>query len=141
MLDLQGKDFKNKYSNTRNVKIVGSKLHKEIPLYLKSADVLGIPNTAKENISRLYTSPMKLFEYMASGTPIVASDLPSLREVLNGSNSVLFESDSMGSLKNSLIRLINDELLQNNISKQAIADVYQYSWDNRSKKILNFIFR
>ena len=53
-----------------------------MPLWLRAADVLVIPSTATSALSERYTSPMKLFEYMASGTPIIATDVPSIREIL-----------------------------------------------------------
>ncbi len=43
--------------------------------------MLVLPNTASA-ISERFTSPLKLFEYLQIGRPIVASDLPALREVL-----------------------------------------------------------
>ena len=70
--------YKTKYSDASNIKFVGFRPHEEIVLWQKSADVLVLPNTAKEKISKYYTSPMKLFEYMASGRIILASDLPSI---------------------------------------------------------------
>src|SRR3989338_7168842 len=65
-----------KLKNKDNVKIIEHRPHDEIPFWLRAADILVLPNTAIEDISKYYTSPMKLFEYMASGRPIVPSDLP-----------------------------------------------------------------
>ena len=51
--------------------------------------MLVLPNTATE-VSASYTSPLKLFEYLAAGRPIVASRLPALAEVLeDGINALL----------------------------------------------------
>ena len=83
-----------KAKGSENILVLGHKPHKTMPVFLKAADVLVLPNSAKEEISRSYTSPLKLFEYMASGRPIVASDLPSIREVLNENNSLLVSPDS-----------------------------------------------
>ncbi|MBT7228207.1 glycosyltransferase, partial [Candidatus Parcubacteria bacterium] len=82
---------------------------------------------------------MKLFEYMASGRPIVASALPSIKEVLNDKNAILFEPDSPDSLAKGIKTALLDEGFSAKISQQALVDVAKYSWDTRSKNIINFI--
>ncbi|MEK7581842.1 MAG: glycosyltransferase, partial [Patescibacteria group bacterium] len=91
----------------KNVLILGHKPHKNIPFFLKAADVLVLPNSAKEEMSKSYTSPLKMFEYMASGRPIVASDLPSLREVLNENNAVFVKPDDPESLAEGIKKIFN----------------------------------
>ena len=60
-----------------------------VPARLRGGDVLVLPNPASA-ISTHFTSPLKLFEYMAAGRAIVASDLPAIREVLrDGENALL----------------------------------------------------
>ncbi len=66
--------------------------------HLARADVLVLPNSATA-LSARYTSPLKLFEYLAAGRPIVASDLPALREVLrDGANAWLVPPDDAAAL-------------------------------------------
>jgi len=65
-----------------NVRLDGFQPPARVPLYLAAADLAVLPNRSKPKISARYTSPLKAFEYMAAGLPIVASELPSLREVL-----------------------------------------------------------
>ena len=61
-----------------------------VPTYLAASDVLLLPNSANARNSARYTSPLKAFEYMASERPVVASDLPSLRELFeDGRNAAL----------------------------------------------------
>jgi glycosyltransferase involved in cell wall biosynthesis len=131
--------FKGKYGEKGNVMILGNKPHDSIPLYLRAADVLALPNSGKEKISQLYTSPMKLFEYMASGTPIVASDLPSLREVLNDKNAVLVPPDSPMELARGLKELLADSGNASVLARQALGDVEQYDWKKRAGGILSYI--
>ncbi len=121
--------------------MVGAKPHDEIPLWLRAADVLILPNTANEDISKYYTSPMKLFEYMASGTPIVASALPSIREILNENNAVLVESDNPEKLAEGIKKVLADAELAKKISKQAFADVQNRTWGKRAEEILEFVNR
>lgn len=131
--------FKEKAKGLENVLILGHKSHKEIPLFLKAADVLVLPNSAKEEISRFYTSPLKLFEYMASNRPIVSSDLSSIREVLNGQNSILVKPDSIEDLARGMETILDmpDKGLE--LAKKAFGDVKNYTWQKRIEKILNFI--
>jgi glycosyltransferase involved in cell wall biosynthesis len=73
-----------------NVRIDGFQPPARVPLYLAAADVGVLPNRSQPKISAKYTSPLKAFEYMAAGLPIVASDLPSLREILQGDSKTTF---------------------------------------------------
>ena len=62
--------YLNKNNLTKKVKLCGHQDHQKIPVYLKAADILALPNSGKTEMSRCYTSPLKLFEYMASQRPI-----------------------------------------------------------------------
>lgn len=132
-------NFKQKNKEFENVIIVGHKSHSEVVYWQKSADVLVLPNSAKSNISMYYTSPMKLFEYMAVKRPIVASDLPSFRDVLNENNSVLVEPDNPQKLAEGINSVLRDKLLSEQIANQSFGDVQEYTWKNRAEKIISFI--
>ena len=126
-------DSKDENNSLPNVLLLGHKNVKEIPAYLKSADVLLLPNIPISEESIKYTSPVKLAEYMASGVPIVASDMPSMRYILNESNSILVEPANPKALMYGIER-VSDE-----ISKQAFIDVQKYTWDKRAERIVDFI--
>lgn len=130
--------IKEKY-NFNNLFLVGHQLHSIIPYYLKAADVLLLPNKSGDKMSERYTSPMKLFEYMASGRPIVASALPSIREILNDSNAVLVEPNQPESLAKGIREIIKNNALVEKISKKALEEASYHSWSNRVKEIINFI--
>lgn len=110
-----------------------------LDLYLAAADTLIIPNTSGEKLSELYTSPLKLFSYMAARRPIVASDLPSIREVLNENNAILVRPDSPQALADGIKRALDNPGLAQTLAKQAYADAHQYTWQKRARKILDFI--
>lgn len=131
-----GKDKNNFEEYVRREKldkiiIVGHQPPKQVPFYLKAADVLILPNSAREKISQIYTSPIKMFEYMASGVPIAASDLPSLREILNEKNSLLFQPDNPKDLAGKIKLALGNK----KIAKQALIDVKKYTWQRRAKDI------
>lgn len=113
--------------------------YKILPIVQSAADVLVIPNSAKYKISSEYTSPLKLFAHMASGRPIIASDLQSIREILNDNNSLLVEPDNPKELELGILKIINDEELAGKISKKAYNCASKYSWKNRATKIIDFI--
>lgn len=106
--------------------------------YIKALDVLIIPFPNRPHYA-FYASPLKLFEYMASGRPIVASDLPALREVLNDKNALFFKPDSSADLARAIKMLKSSQMLGYHLSQQALADVKEYTWDKRAQKILDFI--
>jgi len=76
---------------------------------------------------------------MASRVPIVASDLPSMRTILNENNSILVPSDDGIALVEAINKLLKDERLSEKITGEAYADVQSLTWEKRSKNILKFI--
>ena len=107
----------------------------EVPRRLREAHALVLPNPASA-LSTGFTSPLKLFEYMAAGRPIVASDLPSIREVLHdGDNALLIEPGSALAIAGGLERLMADPALAARLAARAFADAADYTWDRRAARI------
>lgn len=113
--------------------------YRELPRHQHAADILVIPNSAESDLSRMYTSPLKIFAHMTSGVPIVASDLPSIREVLNRENALLVPPDNPTDLATSITTLLTEKDRAVALSKRALQDVLQYSWIKRAKRIISFI--
>ena len=130
------KRIKSIVGDKDNALIMGYRPNKEVPAYLSAADVLVLPNSAKQDISSLYTSPLKLFEYMASGRPIVASDLPSLREILNEANCVFFTPDDPQSLALAIAKVATNPALATSIANQALSEIGKFTWDARARNIM-----
>jgi glycosyltransferase involved in cell wall biosynthesis len=108
---------------------------RDVAAQLAECQVLVLPNT-RSTISERYTSPLKLFEYLAAGRPIVASNLPALREVLrDGVNALLVEPGQPEALKRSLAQLADNEALRRALGTQAFADAAAYSWDARAERL------
>lgn len=131
--------FNSLFSKDDKLIVTGHRPHSEIAWYQMAADVLVVPNTQKAEISARYTSPMKLFEYMASNRPIVASDLPSLREVLDERNSLLVAPDDAKGLARGISRLLADEALGRSLAVQARNHVERFTWQARSARIIDFM--
>ena len=122
------------------VRVIGHVPPAQVPLWLAAADVLALPNSARETISARYTSPLKLFEYMASGRPIVASDLPSLREVLrHDENAWLVPPDDPRALAAGIDVLLGDTARSGRLAHTARAGVQNRTWDVRAQAIADFV--
>jgi len=109
-----------------------------LALYQQAADVLLMPFPDTPHY-RNHMSPVKMFEYMASDRPIVASDLPTIREVLNETNAAIVLPGNPHSIASAVQKLLTDSVYGEALAKQARADVEQYSWKKRSERILSFI--
>lgn len=135
------KEFKVKSlkSKVKNIIVVGRRPHQEIPLWLKAADVLVLPNTAKDPVSKYETSPVKLFEYMASGRPIIASDLPSVRSIVEETTVTFFEPDNSFDLAAQIKTVLLDYPRLTEKADLAKRKVGKYSWEKRTKTIVDWL--
>lgn len=131
--------FRADHPDLSNFKLLGYKPHSEIPLYLTSADIAVLPNSGKSEISRISTSPMKLFEYMAAGVPIVASDLPSIREILDETSALLVTPDNAQALAEGIRTLVGDRVLAQKLAAKARREVSSNTWERRARLILDFL--
>jgi glycosyltransferase involved in cell wall biosynthesis len=103
---------------------------------LRRAAVVAVP-FLKSGMTERHTSPIKLFEALAAGRPIVATDLPSSREVLrDGETALLAPPGDASALAAAIRRLLEDRALAERLARAAWDEAPQYSWDARARKLL-----
>ena len=124
-----------------NVRLTGFINNDKLPLYQAAGDILVMPfNTAiagsSGGNSAEICSPMKMFDYLASGRAIMASDLPVLHEVLNDGNAMLLPPEDLDAWQKALIRLAADQSLRRELGEQARKDAGGYTWLKRETEIL-----
>lgn len=141
-------DFWSKeLAGVRNIRFHGYKPHAEIENIIHDYDVLLLPNQKRVHASGgggdigQWTSPLKLFEYMAAGKPILASDLPVLREVLvHERNCLLCSWDDPADWVRALWRLTNDPVLRQQLGCEARAMfLSMYTWDRRAERVIDSV--
>ena len=99
--------------------------------YYKSADICVFP-------SRHEGFGIVILEAMASGIPVIASDIPSFREILSdGVDGKLFEKENVEALADAIITLYTNSKLRTQLSHNATRKVTQYSWDKIADKYIS----
>ena len=108
-------------------------------VYQAAADVLVAPYSGTLRWAR-YTSPLKVFEYMAAGRPMVISELPVLHEVLEHDVSAWFVEPNSGSaIAEGVKALLRRPDVADRIAARASQEAPQYSWTERARRIVRFI--
>lgn len=143
-----GLDSDNRYyrniaasKGLNNFIIRGFVPHRIVAQYLKASDILVIPYTSRMTIkggtnAAGFTSPIKLFEYLAAGKPVVSTDLPTIREVVkDGEDAIIVKPDSVGSLQEGLNRVIEDRELAKRLSSNASLKARAFTWEKRVERI------
>jgi glycosyltransferase involved in cell wall biosynthesis len=127
-------------TTSSNVRWIGQKSRAEVLEWMAAADVGILPTSAKYNIGKLYTSPLKLFEYLAAGLPIIASDVPSSREILDDKCAIFFNPDDGNDFVKAVkIYLRMPEIKRKELSVQAKNRSISYTWSSRASSIYGFI--
>lgn len=109
-----------------------------VALYQKAADILVMPFPWTEHYA-YEMSPMKMFEYMASKRPIITTDLPSVREVLNERTALFCKPDDPKDLAEKIKTLISNPGLGERLAEEAYREVARYTWAKRARAVLDFI--
>ena len=136
--------FKKNTMEIDNLKIYGFLSPKETEEIRFNMDVLLAPYQKKVMLksgkltTEEWMSPLKVFEYMAAGKAIIASDLPVLHEVLdNGRNCIMCPPSSTEVWLDALNKLNQNQKLRESLGKTAQEDLkLKYTWDIRAKRII-----
>lgn len=118
------------------VMFLGSRPYRELREHQRAADVLVVPNTAKNALSAKYTSPLKLFSHMASNVPIVLSDIPSLRAVLGDDSAYFFLPDNPQALADAIAVVLRNPIDAEKRAAAAYEIAKRYTWQKRAQAII-----
>ena len=131
-----------------NLILHGQVPHGDLALFFRMMDILLLPlqqqvspDGGSGDIAK-WTSPMKMFEYMAQGKPIIASDLPVLQEVLKDrENAMIVRGDDPSAWIDSIRLLIACESLRSRLGAKARQDLEDhFTWNTRAQRILREAF-
>ena len=125
--------------NPSNLFLHPSVPHKDIPAILQDATGLIMPYSNEGTLTK-YMCPLKMFEYLASGKPVVSADLPAISTTLeHGKNALLFESRSIPSLQEQIRAVMDmDPKKAREIRSRQLDTVSEFSWENRARTILDW---
>lgn len=131
----QYRQYLSKHNLTNFVMFLGQVSYSQIPSYLKTMDILILPQTRFKHFAH-YTSPLKLFEYMAAKKPIVATKVPSIIQILDSNSAILVEPDDPKALAKGISWTLEHPKSAKKKADQAYKDAQHYTWESRIKKIL-----
>jgi glycosyltransferase involved in cell wall biosynthesis len=112
-----------------------------MPSYLSACDVLVSPHGKQADGGEFFGSPTKLYEYMAVGRPIVASDLGQIAEVLtDGESALLVPPDDPRALAGAIVRLVDDSCLRLRLGNAARAAAEaRHTWRHNAQRVLDCV--
>lgn len=117
-----------KYSN---VYFLGEVRHSDLPGYLAYFDICIIPYVLNDLI--LSTNPVKFYEYVASGKPVISADLPELRQY----SDICYLYKDEEEFNTYIPKAINEKDV--NLSQKRVKIAQENGWEERVKVIYNIM--
>lgn len=119
------------------VTLTGWVRHQDLPSLIARMDVATAPYPASEGH---YFSPLKLYEYLAVGRPVVASRIGQTEQVLQGTGAALMVApgDVVG-LTDALLRLATDAPLAARLAANAAVAGRRHDWTDNARKVLTLV--
>ena len=122
-----------------SVRFLGHVPHLKIPMILAAADVLVYPAPKSSHPFFLRdTSPLKLFEYMAAGRPIVTADLPPIHDVLDEKMARFCRPGDPQDLAEAIRLTLEESSESQKRAHLARVHVEQFTWEKRMQRIIAY---
>lgn len=116
----------------------GSAEHKDIAKWCSAADVLLVLGTSSNEFSYRYTAPMKLFEYLASGRPVVAVDTPAIRSLVSESEVEFYVPDDSVDLAHKILSVFSNPEKSKQAVVKGLQRAREHTWARRAERIIAF---
>lgn len=129
----RGTETESALKDIPNVHFLGSRDYKELPAYMKAFDVCIMPYVMSDFVKNIF--PNKIFEYLASGRPVITSEIPSLQDLADDGVVDIVSS------KEDFIKFVKAGIEENDPSKreQRIDTAKKNSWLARAEKASDII--
>ncbi|MEM8807587.1 MAG: glycosyltransferase [Cyanobacteria bacterium P01_G01_bin.38] len=125
-----------KSKQIENIELVGFLPQHDLSSLLQAANALVHPHCNGQ--AATFTSPLKLFDYLASGTPVVATTIPSLKNLTTAKTGIVWcAPDDTSEFRKSLKHLLDSQLGTQGYCTDSIAFVQRFTWENRIQAILD----
>lgn len=122
-----------------NMYFAGSRPYSEMPLWNAAADAVLVLGTKRNEQSYRWTSPMKLFEHMAAGRPVIASSTPAVKEVVGVDKALLYEPDDANDLVNKARQAVAGGASVTPLVNRAMHTAQNLAWNKRAHRVVHFI--
>ncbi len=134
-------DWRTRAAGLDNLRFVGFRPQRELPLWQAAADVLVMPyerriSGSSGGDSAAVASPMKMFDYMAARRAILTSDLPVIREVLDETCARFVPPEDADRWQAALADLLADPAERAALAAAAYQRVQGFTWQARAARIL-----
>ena len=123
-----------------NLVFGGIRPYQEMPPLMRAADVALVLGTRRDEYSYYHTSPMKLFEHLPTGVPIVAARTPAIADMVSEREVFFYEPDSAESMASAIADALNNKTAADSKTAAARVLAEDYTWQNRAEKVLAYLY-
>ncbi|MFA6408159.1 MAG: glycosyltransferase family 4 protein [Candidatus Paceibacterota bacterium] len=128
-----------KESLPENLHFAGGRPYGEMPTWIAAADAVLVLGTKRDEQSYRWTSPMKLFECLATGRPIVASATPAIKDAIATGAALLYEPDNAEDLADKARQAVTPSAQTIALVNEALHIAPAHTWSGRAKRVVHFI--
>jgi glycosyltransferase involved in cell wall biosynthesis len=122
------------------VHVPGRRSHEEVLRQIAGSDACVFPFPSRPELDHIY--PIKVYEYLAMGKPVVASDLPGIRTIIrHEENGLLFRDGDAEALGSALERVLRDGGLRSALARRARSSVEPFDWGRIHDRIADAVHR
>jgi glycosyltransferase involved in cell wall biosynthesis len=135
------KDAVNKINLSDRIRFIPNQSWNELIKYTKAADV-GLSLDKDTNLNYRFSLPNKLFDYISAGIPVITSDLPEVKKIVEESGcGIIIQNVTPEEICKAIIKLRDDLVLLNKLKQNAVIASESLNWDTESKKVIDFYRR